>query len=108
MAWEIFFSIERGNDGVYGNGHNLSRARAGCIWPVQIATACHLGLYQGDARFYSQVHGSHDKKHKIGQAAQLLVLETYVLRFWETEFPQLVPRRNGKGQRCYTSEHLTL
>jgi len=48
------------------------------------------------------------KKYKIGQAAELLGLETYVLRFWETEFPQLRPSRTSKGQRYYTSEHLVL
>ena len=31
-----------------------------------------------------------------------------MLRFWETEFPQLVPVRTKKGQRLYTDEHLTL
>ena len=48
------------------------------------------------------------KKYKIGHAAELLGLETYVLRFWETEFPQLRPNRTSKGQRYYTSEHLVL
>ena len=48
------------------------------------------------------------KKYKIGQAAELLGLETYVLRFWETEFAQLRPNRTSKGQRYYTSEHIEL
>ncbi len=48
------------------------------------------------------------KIYKIGQAAELIGLETYVLRFWETEFPQLRPGRTSKGQRYYTSEHLVL
>lgn len=49
-----------------------------------------------------------NKTYKIGQAAQLLDLEPYVLRFWESEFPQLDPIRTPKGQRLYTEEHLTL
>jgi DNA-binding transcriptional MerR regulator len=48
------------------------------------------------------------KTYKIGQAAELLGLETYVLRFWETEFPQLRPGRTSKGQRYYAFEHLVL
>jgi DNA-binding transcriptional MerR regulator len=52
--------------------------------------------------------GQDQNKYKIGQAAELLGLETYVLRFWETEFPQLRPKRTSKGQRYYTSEHLVL
>lgn len=31
-----------------------------------------------------------------------------MLRFWESEFPQLDPIRTPKGQRLYTEEHLTL
>lgn len=46
--------------------------------------------------------------YKIGEAAALLNLKTYVLRFWETEFPDIAPLRTGKGQRLYTREHLAL
>lgn len=46
--------------------------------------------------------------YKIGQISEMLGLETYVLRFWETEFPQLRPGRTSKGQRYYTTEHLAL
>ena len=46
--------------------------------------------------------------YKIGEAATLLNLKTYVLRFWETEFPQIAPLRTDKGQRLYTREHLAL
>lgn len=46
--------------------------------------------------------------YKIGEAAALLNLKTYVLRFWETEFPAIVPLRTEKGQRLYTEENLAL
>lgn len=46
--------------------------------------------------------------YRIGEAARLLELETYVLRFWETEFPQLQPLRTPKGQRLYSTEHVAL
>ncbi|WP_304473292.1 MerR family transcriptional regulator [uncultured Desulfovibrio sp.] len=49
------------------------------------------------------------KKHyRIGEAAELLNLKTHVLRFWESEFPQLAPLRTDKGQRLYTESHLAL
>ncbi|MBG0775289.1 MAG: MerR family transcriptional regulator [Desulfovibrionaceae bacterium] len=48
------------------------------------------------------------KMYRIGEAARLLNLKTYVLRFWETEFPQLTPQRTDKGQRLYTEEHIAL
>ncbi len=38
---------------------------------------------------------------RIGEVAKLCKVEAYVLRFWETEFPQLKPRKGGTGQRLY-------
>ena len=38
---------------------------------------------------------------KIGEVAELLSLEAYVLRYWETEFDQLKPRKTRAGQRAY-------
>jgi DNA-binding transcriptional MerR regulator len=38
---------------------------------------------------------------RIGEVARLCHLPAYVLRFWETEFPQLKPSKSGTGQRMY-------
>jgi DNA-binding transcriptional MerR regulator len=38
---------------------------------------------------------------RIGEVAQLCRLPAYVLRFWETEFPQLKPIKSSTGQRMY-------
>lgn len=38
---------------------------------------------------------------RIGDVAKLLGVETYVLRFWESEFPQMRPNKSGTGQRLY-------
>ena len=38
---------------------------------------------------------------RIGDVASLCSLPAYVLRFWETEFPQLKPNKGGTGQRLY-------
>ena len=38
---------------------------------------------------------------KIGDVARICDVETYVLRFWETQFPQLRPNKSGTGQRLY-------
>ena len=48
------------------------------------------------------------KTYRIGEVADLLKLKSYVLRFWESEFPQLVPLRTEKGQRLYSEEHVVL
>jgi DNA-binding transcriptional MerR regulator len=34
--------------------------------------------------------------------------KTYVLRFWEKEFPQLRPKLRAKGRRYYTPENVKL
>src|ERR1700704_1961866 len=38
---------------------------------------------------------------RIGEVARLCRLPAYVLRFWETEFPQLRPVKGSTGQRMY-------
>jgi len=38
---------------------------------------------------------------RIGEVSRLCGLPTYVLRFWETEFPQLKPPKSNTGQRTY-------
>src|SRR5438270_12408565 len=38
---------------------------------------------------------------RIGEVARLCKLPAYVLRFWETEFPQLKPVKSSTGQRMY-------
>lgn len=39
--------------------------------------------------------------YKIGDVSRISGLEPYVLRYWETEFPILHPRKNRGGQRAY-------
>ncbi len=48
------------------------------------------------------------KTYRIGEAATLLNLKTYVLRFWEMEFPQIAPSRTEKGQRLYSEQDLAV
>lgn len=38
---------------------------------------------------------------RIGEVSELCRLPAYVLRFWETEFPQLKPVKSSTGQRMY-------
>jgi DNA-binding transcriptional MerR regulator len=38
---------------------------------------------------------------RIGEVSTLCSLPAYVLRFWETEFPQLKPGKSNTGQRLY-------
>ena len=38
---------------------------------------------------------------RIGDVSELAGVESYVLRFWETEFSMLAPKKTGNGQRQY-------
>src|SRR5437660_11000358 len=38
---------------------------------------------------------------RIGEVSRLCRLPAYVLRFWESEFPQLKPVKSSTGQRMY-------
>jgi len=38
---------------------------------------------------------------RIGEVSRLCDIPAYVLRFWESEFPQLKPHKGGTGQRLY-------
>ncbi|MEW6600505.1 MAG: MerR family transcriptional regulator [Nitrospirota bacterium] len=46
--------------------------------------------------------------YKIGEVSSILEVEPHVLRYWETEFPFLKPRKNSTGQRIYTRKDLEL
>lgn len=45
---------------------------------------------------------------RIGEVAKLCGVEAYVLRFWESEFPQLKPNKGGTGQRLYRKREVEL
>ena len=38
---------------------------------------------------------------KIGEVAKLVGVKPHVIRYWETEFPSLTPKKNPSGQRIY-------
>ncbi len=38
----------------------------------------------------------------IGEVSRILDLEPHVLRYWESEFDELQPRKNRAGRRVYT------
>ncbi len=38
---------------------------------------------------------------RIGEVSEITGVPPYVLRYWESEFPALQPRKSGGGQRLY-------
>lgn len=50
-----------------------------------------------------------EKKYfKIGETSRLTGLEPHVLRFWETEFSSLSPKKDSGKQRLYTKHDLQI
>src|SRR5437016_5416227 len=45
---------------------------------------------------------------KIGEVCEIAGIEPYVLRFWETEFPVLVPQKSKAGHRVYRKREVEL
>ncbi len=44
--------------------------------------------------------------YKISEVSKITGLESYVLRYWETEFRVLSPRKNRGGQRVYEQKDI--
>ena len=45
---------------------------------------------------------------RIGEVSELLGVEPYVLRYWETEFNALSPKKSGTGHRLYRRKDVEL
>jgi DNA-binding transcriptional MerR regulator len=45
---------------------------------------------------------------RIGEVADILGLKTYVIRYWEGEFPFLTPQKGASGQRVYQRSQIEM
>lgn len=45
---------------------------------------------------------------RIGEVSEIMGLPSSVLRYWETEFASLVPRKSSSGQRLYAKKDVEL
>ena len=45
---------------------------------------------------------------KIGEVSKITGLPSHVLRFWETEFGRIKPKRSPSGQRLYRRQDVEL
>ncbi|RRD78401.1 MerR family transcriptional regulator [Alloprevotella sp. OH1205_COT-284] len=46
--------------------------------------------------------------YSIGEVAELFGVNDTLLRFWEREFPQISPKKGGRGVRQYTQEDIDI
>ena len=45
---------------------------------------------------------------RIGEVCKIVDLEPFVLRFWETEFPNLAPEKSKSGHRVYKRKDIEM
>ncbi len=83
-------------------------------WPILVATQgllhdVTMATHSSPKRASAESVVIPDRLYfKIGDVAELCGLEPYVLRFWETQFPQLKPNKSGTGQRLYRRREVEL
>jgi len=46
--------------------------------------------------------------YSISEVSEMTGLKAHVLRYWETEFPYLKPKKNRAGNRTYTQADINL
>jgi DNA-binding transcriptional MerR regulator len=46
--------------------------------------------------------------YSISEVSQMTGIKPYVLRFWETEFPSLKPKKNRAGNRSYQQKDIQM
>lgn len=46
--------------------------------------------------------------YRINEVSQITLIKPYVLRYWETEFPQLSPSKDSSDQRRYKADDIDL
>jgi DNA-binding transcriptional MerR regulator len=63
-------------------------------------------MMQNDS--YSDIHIPDKLYFKIGQVGEIAGLPTSVIRFWETEFPKINPKRSQSGQRLYRKSDIEI
>ena len=46
--------------------------------------------------------------YTIGEVAEMFDVKDTLLRFWEREFPQINPKKGGRGVRRYTKDDIEI
>ena len=65
------------------------------------------GIYEG-YKWLSKGETGQVKKLEIGEVSRIVGVEPYVLRYWESEFPQIRPQRANTNQRTYQKKDLEI
>lgn len=71
--------------------------------PMMVSTPISIPAMLCDDKLLEEINAIPDKMgFKIGDVADILGIKQYVLRYWETEFEILRPKKASNNQRMYT------
>ena len=71
--------------------------------PLTPSTPISIPAMLCDEKLLEEINQIPDKMgFKIGDVAEILGIKQYVLRYWETEFDVLKPKKASNNQRMYT------
>jgi DNA-binding transcriptional MerR regulator len=80
------------------------------VAPLQLTIT--FATFSSSSRAMNEVFMKHASIKKlyysISEVSKITGLEQYVLRYWETEFPELKPAKNRAGNRIYTNKDIKL
>ncbi len=66
-----------------------------------------VSIESADSEYLSKLQNIPQKMgFKIGEVAQILGVKQYVLRYWETEFEELSPKKSSNKQRMYSRKNV--
>ena len=66
-----------------------------CLWPI-------LSLFMPTTQIPNKLF------FRIGEVCKIVDIEPFVLRFWETEFPNLAPEKSKSGHRVYKRKDIEM
>jgi DNA-binding transcriptional MerR regulator len=86
---------------------------AGQAWPIEDpALAGKDQVFQGKIKMQNDtpyLKELPDKLYfKVGEVSSIVGVPAYVLRFWESEFNKINPKRTSAGQRLYRKKDVEL
>ena len=64
--------------------------------------------YAAPTPSFSDMPGIRKLYHSIREVSDLTGLKPHVLRYWETEFSELKPKKNRAGNRVYTDRDIEI
>lgn len=71
--------------------------------PLTVSAPISIPAMLCDEKLLEEINAIPDKMgFKIGDVAEILGIKQYVLRYWETEFEVLRPKKASNNQRMYT------